>query len=96
MRAASQMGGPHQMGSRRYGAKHSEERGKRLPAWQPLKQQGLPHSMDVVHGLVSLGRDVKDLAKGLSVPELRAQQTSLIVKGRPSRMRLPNKLGGTV
>lgn len=52
-RAASQMGGPHQMGSRGYGAKRSKERGKRLPAWQPLKQQGLPHSMEVVHGLVS-------------------------------------------
>lgn len=52
-RAASQMGGPHQMGSRGYGAKRSEGRGKRLPAWQPLKQQGLPHIMDEVHGLVS-------------------------------------------
>ena len=52
-RAASQMGGPHQMGSRGYGAKRFEERGKRLPAWQPLKQQGLPHIMEVVHGLVS-------------------------------------------
>lgn len=52
-RAASQMGGPHQMGSHDYGAKLSKGRGKRLPAWQPLKQQGLPHSMEVVHGLVS-------------------------------------------
>lgn len=26
------------------------ERGKRLPAWQPLKQQGLPHIMAAVHG----------------------------------------------
>ena len=47
------VGGPHQMGSHGYGAKLSEERGKRLPDWQPLKQQGLPHSMEVVHGLVS-------------------------------------------
>ena len=52
-RAASQMGGPHQMGSRGYGAKRFGERGKRLPAWQPRKQQGLPHIMEVVHGLVS-------------------------------------------
>ncbi|KAI4818377.1 hypothetical protein KUCAC02_011720 [Chaenocephalus aceratus] len=52
-RAASQMGGPHQMGSRGYGAKRFDERGKRLPAWQPRKQQGLPHIMEVVHGLVS-------------------------------------------
>lgn len=52
-RAASQMGGPHQMGSRGYGAKRSEGRGKRLPAWQPLKQQGLPHIMEVVHALGS-------------------------------------------
>lgn len=62
--AASQMGGPHQMGSRGYGAKRSEGRGKRLPAWQPLKQQGLPHSMEVVHGLVSLRAG--EIWKGLS------------------------------
>lgn len=46
------------MGSHVYGAKRCEERerdgGKRLPAWQPLKQQGLPHIMEVVHGLVSV------------------------------------------
>lgn len=51
-------GGPHQMGSHVYGAKRCEERekegGKRLPAWQPPKQQGLPHTMEVVHGLGSI------------------------------------------
>lgn len=80
MRAASQMGvcggggGPHQMGSHGHGAKRSEregrEGGKRLPAWQPLKQQGLPHIMEVVHGSVpdwrAVGRDAKARAKGLS------------------------------
>ncbi len=66
-RAASQMGGPHQMGSRGYGAKRSEERGKRLPDWQPLKQQGLPHIMEVVHGLVSFSDwRAGERAKGLS------------------------------
>lgn len=53
-RAGSQMEGPHQMGSRGYEAKRSKERGKRLSDWQPLKQQGLPHSMEVIHGLVSV------------------------------------------
>lgn len=46
------------MGSHLCGAKRCEEReeegGKRLPAWQPPKQQGLPHIMEVVHGLVSV------------------------------------------
>lgn len=52
-RAGSQMEGPHQMGSHGYEAKCSEERGKSLSDWQPLKQQGLPHSMEVIHEPVS-------------------------------------------
>lgn len=52
-RAGSQMEGPHQMDSHGYEAKRSKERGKRLSDWQPLKQQGLPHSMEVIHGPVS-------------------------------------------
>lgn len=55
------------MGSRGYGAKRFEGRGKRLLAWQPLKQQGLPHSMDVVHGLVSFSDwRAEESCKGLS------------------------------
>lgn len=33
--------------------REEKEGGKRLPAWQPPKQQGLPHMMETLHGLVS-------------------------------------------
>lgn len=96
-RAASQMGGPHQMGSRRDGAKRSEERGKRLPAWQPRKQQGLPHSMEVVHGLVSFsdrraGGDTKDEAKGLPVYELKTKADVTSGKAHPCSKKKKNDL----
>lgn len=45
--------GPRQMGSRVHCAKHSgREREREGRAWQPLKQQGLPHIVDAVHALV--------------------------------------------
>ncbi|KAK2830541.1 hypothetical protein Q5P01_018472 [Channa striata] len=94
-RAASQMGGPHQMGSRGYGAKRFEGRGKRLLAWQPRKQQGLPHSMDVVHGLVSFSDwRAEERRKGPSKEAFLSQSTSL--KGRPTHMWPADELGGTV
>lgn len=56
-RAASQMGGTTSDGLPWLWSqtlqREGREGGKRLPAWQPLKQQGLPHTMEVVHGLVS-------------------------------------------
>lgn len=95
-RAASQMGGPHQMGSRGYGAKRFEGRGKRLLAWQPLKQQGLPHSMDVVHGLVSVsdwraGERRKGPSKRPSC--LRTERNADVFSGKASSCALERSRG---
>lgn len=81
-RAARQMGGPHQMGSHGQRAKLQEKgEGRGCLVWQPLKQQGLPHSMDVVHGLVSFsdwreqGERGKELIMGLRTTGAKLEKT---------------------
>ncbi|KAK9526676.1 hypothetical protein VZT92_015361 [Zoarces viviparus] len=73
------------MGSRGDGAKRSDGRGKRLLAWQLLKQQGLPHIMEVVHGLVSFSdwraRERRRGPKALPTEGPRPKQKSSTFKG---------------